>query len=144
MLFIPFVVDQKRNAQSGVRNGIGRVLLFSKLTAETFSEALEEMLTNKAYTERAKETARLFSDNLVHPMDEAMYWIEYVIRFKGAKHLKSYAVNMSWFSYLLLDVLMLPILFIVFIYILIKFLLRQTFNDTNSKEKRKYRKQKRE
>lgn len=38
------------------------------------------------------------------PMENAMYWIEYVIRTKGAKHLKSAAINLNWFQYLCFDV----------------------------------------
>lgn len=143
MLFIPFFADQNRNALISVRNGNGRMLPFSKLTTESFSETLNEMLTNKAYTERAQEIARLFNDNLVHPMEEAIFWIEYVMRSKGAKHLKSYAVNMSWFSYLLLDVLALPIAIISFAYVLIKYLWSTMLTETNSKVNRKDKKRKR-
>lgn len=89
------------------------MLAFSSITPESFSAMLNEMLTNKVYSTRAKELARTFNDNLVHPMDEAMFWIEYVIRSKGAKHLKSNAVNIPLFSYLLLDVLLLPIAILV-------------------------------
>lgn len=143
MLLIPFFGDQKRNAMISVRNGNGLMIPFSKITTETFSEILTEMLTNKTYNNRAKEIASLFNDNLVHPMEEAIFWIEYVMRSKGAKHLKSHAVNMSWFSYLLLDVLVLPIAVIISTYILITLFLRQIFNKKNSQVYRKERKLKR-
>jgi len=39
------------------------------------------------------------------PLDTAVYWTEYVIRHKGAAHLKTVAVDMPWYQYLLLDVL---------------------------------------
>lgn len=38
-------------------------------------------------------------------MDEAMFWIEYVIRHKGANHLHSAATKLSWYEYLSLDVI---------------------------------------
>lgn len=69
--------------------------------------------------EKAKQTSAIFKDNIVHPMEEAMFWIEHVAKFKGAKHLKSHAANMSWFTYLLLDVLLVNILAgLVFVLIL--------------------------
>lgn len=38
-------------------------------------------------------------------MDTAVYWTEYVIRHKGAHHLKPVPVYMPWYRYLLLDIL---------------------------------------
>lgn len=140
MLFIPFFADQRGNALRSERNGHGLMLPFAKITNETFSAALNEMLTNKAYFNRAKEVASLFNDNLVHPMNESIFWIEYVMRSKGAKHLKSNAVNMSWFSVLLLDVLILPIALVAFICIGLKAIIRfikSKSSDKNIKVTRK-------
>lgn len=126
ILFIPLFGDQSRNALKSVAAGNALQLPFTDITTETLSTYLNEMLTNKSYHNRAKEIAHLFNDNLVHPMDEAMFWIEYVIRSKGAKHLKSNAVNMSWFSYLLLDIFLTPFVIIYILYISIKYLTRKT------------------
>lgn len=112
------------------------MLAFSDLTAESFSVALNEILGNKAYYNRAKEIARLFNDNLVHPMDEAIFWIEYVMRSKGAKHLKSHAAYMNWLSYLLLDILIIPIAAIVLVCLAIKWLLRATKSTDNKADKK--------
>lgn len=38
------------------------------------------------------------------PMDTAIYWIEYVARHKGAHHMRTAAVGMPLYQYLLLDV----------------------------------------
>lgn len=121
-LYIPLLADQQRNAFKSVSAGTGRVLPFKEVTAETLSNAINDVISNKNYLHKAKETARLFNDNLVHPMDEAIFWIEYVIRSKGAKHLKSKAVNMPWYSYLMLDILVLPFVVIFALYCLQKYL----------------------
>lgn len=133
MLFIPFFADQRGNALRSERNGNGLMLPFAKITNETFSVTLNEMLANKAYMKRAKELASLFNDNLVHPMDESIFWIEYVMRSKGAKHLKSNAVNMTWFSLLLLDVFILPIAIVAFIYIGLKSFIRFIISKSSDK-----------
>lgn len=142
MLYVPFFGDQKRNALKSVLSGNALMLQFSKLTNESFSSALDEMLSNKVYFNRAKEISRLFNDNLVHPMEEAMFWIEYVIRSKGAAHLKSNASNMSWFSYLLLDILIVPFAIIAIIYFMIKLLLQSSKRDQNNGNKQKNTKRK--
>lgn len=118
ILFIPLFGDQMRNSLKSVASGNAFQLPFLDITAERLSFILNEMLTNVSYYNRAKELSKLFNDNLVHPMDEAIFWIEHIIRTKGT-HLKSNAVNMSWFSYLLLDIFLPPI---IIIYLTIKFL----------------------
>lgn len=122
MLFIPFFGDQMRNSLKSVASGNALYLPFTDITVETLSAQLNEILTNKSYYNRAKELANLFNDNLVHPMDEAIFWIEYVVRNKGAKHLKSNAINMSLFSYLLLDIVLVPFVVIYILYLAVKYL----------------------
>jgi len=49
------------------------------------------------------------------PEQSAVYWTEYIIRHKGAPHLRSQALNLMWYQYFLLDVIavMLICLFLV-------------------------------
>lgn len=108
-LFIPLYGDQQRNALNSVNGGYARMLPFTEVTFNELAAELNELINNGQYAMRAKEVSRLFNDNLMHPMDEAMYWIEYVIRSNGAKHLKSKAADMPLVSYLLLDVFIVPI-----------------------------------
>lgn len=39
------------------------------------------------------------------PLDLAVYWIEHVIKYRGAPHLQSAAVKLSWWQGYLLDVI---------------------------------------
>lgn len=105
MLFIPFYGDQHRNALKAERAGYALTLNFADVNIITLGSRINELLTNPAYTRLARKASELFRDNLVPPMDEAMHWIEYVIRHKGAKHLKSSSVDMSWWQYLMWDVI---------------------------------------
>ncbi len=47
----------------------------------------------------------IFRDRRRTPVEEAADWIEYVIRHGGAKHLRSAALDLNVFQYLLLDVI---------------------------------------
>lgn len=105
VLVTPFFGDQHRNGKRMMKAGYGKVLPFPQITKETFSQTVNEMISNETYQQRAKEVSKIFRENLVHPMNETIFWIEYVIKFAGAKHLKSYAVHMPWYSYLLFDVI---------------------------------------
>lgn len=46
----------------------------------------------------------LHNDRPIKPLDLAVYWTEYVMRHKGAVHLRSAAHNLNWFQYHSLDV----------------------------------------
>lgn len=47
------------------------------------------------------------------PTESVVYWTEYVIRHKGAPHLKSHAFNLTWYQYFLLDVIAVVFLIIL-------------------------------
>lgn len=110
MLCIPVFADQHRNSHKLETLNVARVISIEQVTVEKLSKELNEMLTNDRYTVRAKEIGDLFNDYMIHPMDEAIFWIEHVIRSKGAGYLKSKAVNLYWFQYYHLDIwILLPI-----------------------------------
>lgn len=44
-------------------------------------------------------------DEPMGSMEKAMFWIEYVIKHKGAKYLRPPTVDVSWFRFLVVDVL---------------------------------------
>lgn len=125
MLMIPFVSDQYRNAVRLTNAGYGKYLNFQTITKESLLSSIQQMINDNSFSNKAKEISTIYGDNLVHPMEEAMFWIEYVCRHKGAKHLKSHAISMSWFSYLLIDVFLATIVGSVFIGFFIYFMLKR-------------------
>ncbi|XP_063921359.1 UDP-glycosyltransferase UGT5-like isoform X1 [Zophobas morio] len=104
VLAIPIAGDQKLNAQRIVNEGFGLSLGYKEISEQTLTEKLDELLNNPKYTRNAKKRSELFHDRLVGPMETAVYWVEYVIRHKGAPHLKVAGVDLPWYKYMLLDV----------------------------------------
>jgi glucuronosyltransferase len=51
-----------------------------------------------------KKMSALSKDEPQSPLNSAVWWAEYVIRHNGAKHLRSAALDLAWYQYLLLDV----------------------------------------
>ncbi len=49
--------------------------------------------------------SRIHHDRPIKPLDEAVFWIEFVMRNKGAKHLRVEAHNLTWYQYHCLDVI---------------------------------------
>lgn len=110
ILSVPFFGDQFRNAHRIMASGNGRLLHYNQITIESFTKSITEITTNGTYRRQAKYIADTFNDNAAHPMNEAMFWIEHVANFKGASHLKSHATRMSWFTYLMLDIIIASVL----------------------------------
>lgn len=104
MLFIPFFNSQQRAAAIAKKEGYGLVLQFDDLTIESFVGNINELTTNPSYKQQALKASDLFRDVPIKPMELAMYWIEYVIKHDGAKHLKARSVNFGWFKYTMTDV----------------------------------------
>lgn len=50
------------------------------------------------------------------PAELVVYWTEYIFRHKSAPHLKSYAHNLTWYQYLLLDVIAIVLLVFYVLY----------------------------
>ncbi|KAJ8928778.1 hypothetical protein NQ314_018636 [Rhamnusium bicolor] len=111
VLTVPIGGDQKLNAARAEMNGIGISLSFSTLTEEKFSDTLNKLLNNPKYRDTVKKRSAFLRDRPVKPLDLAIYWTEFVIRHSGAPHLRVAALDLSWYQYLLLDVL----LFVAFV-----------------------------
>ena len=58
-----------------------------------------------SYRENAQRLSRIYLDQPLTPLQQAVYWTEYVIRHKGAPHLRSAVLDLTWYQYFLLDVI---------------------------------------
>ncbi|OWR41057.1 UDP-glycosyltransferase UGT39B2 [Danaus plexippus plexippus] len=101
---VPVFGDQFNNVLLAQEAGFGKLLRYHDINEKTLSAVLNEVLYNASYMETAKEVSRRFLDRPLSPMDTAIYWLEYVIRNKGAEYLKNPARNLSWIAYNMLDV----------------------------------------
>lgn len=76
------------------------------------------------YRNNAQRRSKLIHDRPIKPLDLAVYWTEFVIRHKGAPHLRVAGVDLPWYKYLLLDVISFVILvsttFIFIIYFIVR------------------------
>lgn len=72
------------------------------------------------------------------PMDSAIYWIEYVIRHKGAPHLRSAAQDLRWYELYLLDVVavtLAALLIVMYVaFTLLRLIGRMVFPASNKKK----------
>jgi len=66
-----------------------------------------------SYRENAKRMSSIYLDRPMSAMDTAIFWTEYVIRHKGAPHLRSARLDLAWYQHLLLDILAVILLCVV-------------------------------
>lgn len=140
ILGIPLFADQFSNADYILKEGWAVVLSMSDLNQHTFSKALDEALNNQMLARVVKNLANLNRDRPEHPLDKAAFWIEYVIRHNGAKHMQSPAVHLNLLQYYMVDVF--GFLFVT-LYMVIKLLkmlfkvfLRKIFGSGRKKNKK--------
>ncbi|XP_044187174.1 UDP-glucuronosyltransferase 2A2-like [Thunnus albacares] len=102
---IPLMFDQDDNLFRMRARGVAKVLDINTLHKDNFLEAVKEVLHQPSYRENMQELSRLHRDQPLKPLDRAMFWIEFVMRHKGAAHLKTDSYKMSWIQYHSIDVI---------------------------------------
>jgi glucuronosyltransferase len=77
------------------------------------------------YRENAQRLSRIYRDQPLTPLEQAVFWTEYVIRHKGAPHMRSAALDLTWYQYFLLDVIAVLVLALGFVLFFMFLLLRK-------------------
>lgn len=106
VLGIPLFFDQYDNLLRLEVRGAGKILPLAEVNSENFEKSLVEVLNVGSYRENMQRLSRLHRDQPMTPMDQAVFWVEYVMRHKGAPHLRTEAYKMPWYSYYCADVLL--------------------------------------
>nr|QIK00372.1 UDP-glycosyltransferase [Xylotrechus quadripes] len=136
VLGLPVYWDQVKNIEDAVQKGFGLKIPFTELNEENFGLALNELVNNPKYRENAKLRSRIMHDQPMKQMDEAIYWIEYVIRYKGAPHLKSPGLHLKWYQRYLVDIILAIILVISFLLILVSCVCTRLLSAKKVKDKK--------
>nr|QIK00365.1 UDP-glycosyltransferase [Xylotrechus quadripes] len=131
---IPLMGDQKMNAYGAEVAGYAKIVHLSELTESKMSSTLNEVLSNPKYRNEVQRRSQIMRDRQVHPLDEAIYWVEYVIRHNGAKHLRVAYLDLAWYQYYLLDVIAFILAVIVVTYLLLRTVLRYVLRKCRSRK----------
>lgn len=137
ILCLPILGDQKSNAARAVINGYALIVPFSEITEERITNTLNELLYNPKYFDNAQQRSRIMKDQLVSAKERIVYWVEYVIRHKGAPHLKVTGLELPLYQYLMLDVIAFIVLIIVGVIYLIKLAVKTVLHKIKKSSKAK-------
>ncbi|XP_047237519.1 UDP-glucuronosyltransferase 2A2-like isoform X2 [Girardinichthys multiradiatus] len=118
MVGIPMFADQSDNMVHLKAKGAAVIQNLNFMTTESLRDAIKMVINDKSYKENVMRLSRIHHDRPMSPRDEAVFWIEFTMRHKGAKHLRVQAHELTWYQYHSLDVLTFFItidLFLIFI-----------------------------
>jgi len=101
-IVIPFLGDQDSNARRMEQRKIGKHLELHTLTEEKLKAAIHEMLKPK-YKENIQKLRDLIYDEPMTTREKAVWWTEYVIRHKGAKHFRYHGKEVPFYEKYFLD-----------------------------------------
>ncbi len=104
-MVVPVFGDQPSNALEAERRGYGIAIPLPELTEDKLFNAIKEILDNPSYARRAQEHGTMLMDEMTKPLDRAVWWIEYALRYPGMKHMRSPVHDLHWTQYFLLDVI---------------------------------------
>ncbi|KAM8855966.1 UDP-glucuronosyltransferase-like [Spinachia spinachia] len=104
MLMFPLFGDQGGNVHRMVSRGVAERLSIYDVTTETLLVALNKIIDDKSYKEKIVTLSEIHLDRPVQPLDLAVFWTEFVMRHKGAAHLRVAAHDLNWIQYHSLDV----------------------------------------
>ncbi|XP_028654314.2 UDP-glucuronosyltransferase 2C1-like [Erpetoichthys calabaricus] len=119
---LPLLYDQFDNFIRLKDRGVAKVLDIANLNTEDVLQALKDVLDKPSYRDNMQRLSRLHHDQLIKPLDAAIFWIEYVINNKGAAHLRTESYHMPWYAYHCVDIL-LALLFVILFFFVFMFVL---------------------
>ena len=119
VLGIPLFFDQYDNLLRLQERGAAKIIQLADVNGRTFEEGIKEVLHKDSYRQNIQRMSHLHRDQPVGPMDQAIFWVEYVMRHKGAPHLRTESYKMPWYSYYCLDVLVLLLTLVIVLFLFI-------------------------
>nr|XP_025859310.1 UDP-glucuronosyltransferase 2A3-like isoform X2 [Vulpes vulpes] len=105
MVGVPLFADQPDNIAHMKAKGAAVEVNINTMTSADLLHALRTVINEPSYKENATRLSRIHHDQPVKPLDRAVFWIEFVMRHKGAKHLRPASHDLTWYQYHSLDVI---------------------------------------
>ncbi|KAJ0176087.1 hypothetical protein K1T71_008261 [Dendrolimus kikuchii] len=119
---IPLFGDQYGNAAALQDAGIATTVQYDEFKKKYLVDAINEVLDPKRQ-QSAKLVSKLWHDRPISPLENTIYWTEYVARYRGAPNLQATSANAPFYQQLQLDVLgFLALVAYILLYVVYKLL----------------------
>ncbi|XP_076178991.1 uncharacterized protein LOC143152578 [Ptiloglossa arizonensis] len=127
VLGFPVMGDQAYQAHRMEALGVGKCLDITSVTRDGLDSAIREIIDNKKYKQTMIELKNTVNDNPYNLEDNLIWWTEYVIRHKGAPHLRSSLARQPWYQRFDMDIVVfLTIVTLITILITLRFIVKFT------------------
>ncbi|XP_036068769.1 UDP-glucuronosyltransferase 2B17-like [Oryzias melastigma] len=104
ILGIPLIFDQYDNLVRMEAHGVAEIIDITAMDVKSLTNSLQNILDpTKPYKENMIKLSQIYRDQPIKPMDKAVFWIEFVMRHKGAAHLRTESYKLPWYAYHCLD-----------------------------------------
>ncbi|KAL4706371.1 hypothetical protein ACJJTC_018470 [Scirpophaga incertulas] len=133
---VPVYYDQNVNIKNAIRRGTALSAKLDVNLANSLRSLIREILTNNSYTERVKELSWIYHHRPQKPGVELVHWVEHVIKSRGARHLRSPALSLSFYQRAFLDLASLILVVLIALVIIVKRCLTM-FRNSHTKHRSK-------
>ncbi|XP_056278010.1 UDP-glucuronosyltransferase 2A2-like [Pseudoliparis swirei] len=106
VLGIPLIFDQYDNMVRLKSRRVAEIVEVTTLAVDSLTSALKNILDPEMpYKQNMLKLSELHHDKPMKPKDSAIFWTEFVMRHKGAAHLRTESYKLPWYAYYCLDVM---------------------------------------
>ncbi|XP_070765534.1 UDP-glucuronosyltransferase 2C1-like [Enoplosus armatus] len=127
ILGLPLIFDQRDNLFRIEVKGAGKIIDIFTMNEDIFFQGIQEVLNEPSYRMNMQRLSRLHRDQPMKPLDTALFWIEFVMRHKGAAHLRTESYRLPWYSYHSVDVILFLLTITLLILLFLAGLVRSCF-----------------
>ena len=127
LLGIPMSNDQITNLHDAQQRGIAHVIPWKYLSKDEFSQAIKTVLdeSSSKYQKAIDRLHELVMDQPMHPVDRAVWWMEYILRHPDPEDaIRNPVLELYWWQYFMFDVLLLSLLVLFVIIFIVNFFVR--------------------
>ncbi|CAH0596435.1 unnamed protein product [Chrysodeixis includens] len=133
---IPVFADQFNNVMRSEIKGFAKKVDLSFTMDVPLKAAIEEVIGNPRYAEKAKELSFIYHDRPVKPGDELVHWVQHVVRTRGAPHLRALSFYVPLYQRLYLDLAAVLVLAFIVLRCIVKKAFRAVFPKKTSDKKK--------
>ncbi|ODN03640.1 UDP-glucuronosyltransferase 2B14 [Orchesella cincta] len=104
LLGLPVFGDQDINVAQAENAGFALSQEILEVNEDDLLAKIDRLLTENRFREKIKQLSKVMRDQPQSPLERSLFWSEYVMRHKGAPHLRSPARDLNWIQYHSVDV----------------------------------------
>ena len=97
--------DQEYNARRVKVKGYGDMMSLNNFTSEELVAKINKIIDDPVYSENVRRASMVYRDQPMSARQKAAHWVEHVLKF-GSKHLRPTELDMPWYQFISLDVIL--------------------------------------